>query len=50
VLQCWCEQLYQLRESKTRQPSTDDGRLTKTGSLESQKERQQSIKVLSPVC
>jgi len=43
-------QLYQLRESKARQPSIEDSRLTKTGSQESrdgsQKERQQSIKVV----
>jgi len=46
------EQLYQFRESKARQPSTDDSRLTKTGSQESreggQKERQQGIKVVLP--
>jgi len=48
------KQLYQVREFKSRQPSTDESRLTKTGSQESrdggQKEHQQSIKVVLPFC
>jgi len=50
---CRCEQLYQFRESRARQPNTDESRLTKTGSGDSRdgslKERQQSIKVVPSV-
>ena len=49
-IECNNDQLFQVRESKARQSSTDENRLTKTGSQESrdgtQKERQPSIKVV----